>query len=52
MDEQLDTALIAARAAARYIGVLVPAPHNILQERLTFAGGLGSVFEIQPKATT
>ena len=52
MDEQLDTALIAARAAARYIGVLVTASHTILHERLTFAGGLGSVFEIQPKATT
>ena len=52
MEEQLDTALIAARAAARYIGVLVTAFHTIMHERLTFAGGLGRVFEIQPKATT
>ena len=30
MDEQLDTALIAARAAARWIGESVTASHSIL----------------------
>ena len=30
MDEQLDTALIAARAAARWVGALVTAFHSIL----------------------
>ena len=30
MDEQLDTALIAARAAARWIGALVTALLNVL----------------------